>query len=353
MIRLENLTKEYDLPAGTHGPGQVVAADRLNLEIPAGEIFGLVGPNGAGKTTTLKMLCGLLVPTAGRVTVNQIDVEQHPEDAQKHIGYLADFFSCYDDLLVWEYFDYFARAYKLPAEQIPQRVDYAIRVTGLESKRDAFISGLSRGMKQRVGIGRAILHDPPVLVLDEPASGLDPKARLELKLLIKELNKPDSAAGGMGAKTGKTVFITSHVLSDLEEICTSVGILEKGKLVRVGPLEHILRGGGVQAAGGAAAAAAVHAGRKFRVKLATPGFALKEWLGARAGVSEITAAGSSGAALPSEMGNALEFTFAGNDEEVAALVRDLVAAGAPVCGMEELVQTLEQLYFKISSGEVM
>ncbi len=352
MIRLENLTKEYDLPPGAHGPAQVVAADHVNLEIPAGEIFGLVGPNGAGKTTTLKMLCGLLVPTSGRVSVNQIDVEKQPEEAQKHIGYLADFFSCYDDLIVWEYFDYFARAYKMEPALIASRIDYVIGVMGLEPKRHAFISGLSRGMKQRVGIGRAILHDPPVLVLDEPASGLDPKARLELKLLIKELNRP-TAPPGAAPKPGKTVFITSHVLSDLEEICTSVGILEKGKLVRVGPLDHVLRGGGTPE-GAAGAGVALAAGRKYRVKLAAPWPELAGWLAARAGVSEVkTDGGGNGPPGSRAPENGAEFVFAGTDTEVAALVRDLVLAGAPVCHFEEELQTLEQLYFKISSGEVM
>jgi ABC-2 type transport system ATP-binding protein len=203
MIRLENVTTEYDLPPGQ--PGQLVAADRLTMEVPAGEVFGLVGPNGAGKTTTLKMICGLMLPTAGRITVNDIDVEQQPEEVQRYIGYLADFFSVYDDLKTWEYVEHFARAYKLDPSKIPARVREVIAVLGLETKYDAFVGSLSRGMKQRLGVARAIVHDPPLLVLDEPASGLDPKARLELKDLIRRLNRE-----------GKTVFITSHVLSDLE-----------------------------------------------------------------------------------------------------------------------------------------
>jgi len=332
MIHIENLTKEYDLPTGQ--AGQIVAADRLSLTIPAGEIFGLVGPNGAGKTTTLKMICGLLTPTAGRVTVNNVDVETRPEDAQKHIGYLADFFSCYDDLLVWEYLDYFANAYKMEKDAIPARIAEVIRLMGLEPKKDAMVAGLSRGMKQRLGIGRAILHDPPLLVLDEPASGLDPKARLELKLLIKALNK-----------AGKTVFITSHVLSDLEEICSSIAILEKGKLLRVGSLEQVLRGHGAPAGTISPEMLAAPLPRKYRVKLAAPGFALVEWLAARAGVS--------GAAAEGDAGIAAQFAFAGSDVEVAALLRELVSAGAPVCGVEEVVQSLEQLYFQLSSGDVM
>src|SRR5208282_982260 len=146
MIELKDVTKEYDLPPGQ--PGQLVAADRLTLDVADGEIFGLVGPNGAGKSTTLKMICGLLLPTAGHITVNGVDVEMRTEAAQQHIGYLADFFSVYDELKVWEYVDYFARAYKLPPDKIPGRVREVIAQMGLETKYDSNVAGLSRGMKQ-------------------------------------------------------------------------------------------------------------------------------------------------------------------------------------------------------------
>lgn len=156
MILLDNLTKEYDLPTGK--AGQLVAADRLTLEVPAGEVFGLVGPNGAGKTTTLKMICGLMLPTAGRISVNNIDVEKKPEEAQRYIGYLADFFSVYHDLKAWEYVEHFAMAYKLEPAKIRERAREVIGVLGLESKYDAMVGTLSRGMKQRLGIARAIVH---------------------------------------------------------------------------------------------------------------------------------------------------------------------------------------------------
>lgn len=315
MILLENVTKEYDL-LSDH-PSQLVAADHLTLNVPTGEIFGLVGPNGAGKTTTLKMICGLLLPTMGRVTVNGIDVERHPGQAQKYIGYLSDFFSVYDDLKVWEYLDYFAHAYKMEPGAIPPRVTEVITLMGLEPKRDAFIGGLSRGMKQRLGIGRAILHNPPLLVLDEPASGLDPKARMELKDLIRKMNS-----------AGTTIFITSHVLSDLQEICTSLGIMEKGKLLRVGKLADVMREGGKT--------------RRVRIKLASPGYALAAWLATRTGVSELTATETSA-----------QFALSGGDSELAELVRNLVNAGAAVCGVEEQTETLEELFSRLSTGEVM
>jgi ABC-2 type transport system ATP-binding protein len=315
MIRLENVTKEYDLPTGQ--AGQLIAADRLTLEVPAGEVFGLVGPNGAGKTTTLKMICGLMLPTAGRITVNNIDVEQQAEEVQQYIGYLADFFSVYDDLKTWEYVEHFARAYKLEPSKIRARVREVIGVLGLETKYDAFVGGLSRGMKQRLGIARAIVHDPPLLVLDEPASGLDPKARLELKDLIRSLNRQ-----------GTTVFITSHVLSDLEEICTSLAIMEKGKLLRVGKIGDVMRGAGMT--------------KRVRIRMAAPGFGLGSWLGARDGVSEVK-----------EDGLGVEFVFPGTEVELAGLVRDAVLAGVPICGVEEKVETLEALFSRLSSGEVM
>ena len=317
-IRLEDLSKIYDLPSGAAGQAQVVAADHLTLRVPAGEVFGLVGPNGAGKTTTLKMICGLLVPTAGRITVNDVDVERDPETAQGLIGYLADFFSLYDDLKVWEYLDYFAHAYKMAPAVMPGRIAEVIRVMGLETKRDAFIGGLSRGMKQRLGIGRAILHDPPVLVLDEPAVGLDPRSRLEFKGLVRDLSRQ-----------GKTVLITSHLLADLEEMCTSVAIIEKGRVLRVGRLEQLVREGTRD--------------RRVRVMVASPTFPLLAWLSAQPGVSGVTAVAPIGA----------QCVFAGGEAELAALVKALVLAGAAVYAVEPVTDTLEKVVSRLSTGEVM
>jgi ABC-2 type transport system ATP-binding protein len=315
MIQVDNLSKEYDSPSGKGAP--IVAANQLSFDVASGEIFGLVGPNGAGKTTTLKMICGLVVPTSGSVSVNGVDVARQPEEAQRHLGYLADFFSLYDDLKVWEYLDYFARAYKMDRYLISKRVDELIQRLGLETKREAMIGGLSRGMKQRVGLGRAIVHDPPLLVLDEPAAGLDPKARVELKELLRELQRG-----------GKTIFITSHILSDLEEICSSIAIIERGRLLRIGRLEDVMREG--------------KAARRIRIRLAAPGFAASEWLVAREGVSLVMTANAE-----------TTFSFTGSDMEIAELVRGMVSAGAPVCGVEELTETLEELYSRVSSDEVM
>jgi len=314
MIQLHAVTKEYDQPGS---PSTLVAADHLTLHIPAGEIFGLIGPNGAGKSTTLKMITGLLTPTSGSISVNNVDVARQPTEAQKHIGYLADFFSVYGNLKVWEYVDHFARCYKLDPAQLSTRVHDAIAQVGLTSKTDSFVDGLSRGMKQRLGIARAIVHDPPLLILDEPTSGLDPKARVELKDLLRRLHRG-----------GKTIFITSHVLSDLQEICTFLAIMEKGKLLRVGPIADVMRSGG--------------ATRRVHLRLAAPGFDLHPWLASR---------GFSPEPPPTHL--SAEFPFSGSDADLAALIRDLVQAGAPLCSLEEKSDSLEALFSKLSSGEVM
>src|SRR5215470_4777915 len=208
VIELSDLRKEYD---------DLVAVEDLNLTIPPGEIFGLIGPNGAGKTTTIRMACGLLTPTMGKAVVDGVDVSREPERAQQSIGYLSDFFAVYEDLKVWEYLDYFAHAYKVKESRIPARITEGIAQVSLEVKRDAMIRGLSRGMKQRLGIARAIIHQPKVMLLDEPASGLDPKARLELRNLLRSLRDQ-----------GTTILISSHILTELEGFCTSIGIMEKG-----------------------------------------------------------------------------------------------------------------------------
>ena len=323
MLRLIDLTREYD--ADGDAERRVLAADRLNLEVTAGEVFGLVGPNGAGKSTALKMICGLLLPTSGRVLVNNVDVERHREEAQRYIGYLADFFSLYDELTVYQYLEYFAGAYKLAPDSIPGRILEVVTRVGLESKRDAAIGGLSRGMKQRLGIARAVIHDPPLLVLDEPAAGLDPKARHDLKQLLRGFQE-----------RGCTIVITSHILPDLEEICTSIGILEKGRLIRVGKIEEILQAGPGQQAGAASAA------RVIRIRLSTPGFALESWLAARTGVSRVVVSPS----------GAL-FEFAGNDADFSEMLKALVTAGAPLLAVEQPSLTLEEAYSRIAKGEVM
>ncbi len=309
MIELIHLRKEYD---------NLVAVQDLNLTIPQGEIFGLIGPNGAGKTTTIRMACGLLAPTTGRAVVNEIDVGMEPERAQQSIGYLSDFFSVYEDLKVWEYLDYFAHAYKVPESEIPGRVTEVIGQVSLEVKRDAMIRGLSRGMKQRLGIARAVIHRPKLLLLDEPASGLDPKARLELRNLLRSLRDQ-----------GSTILISSHILTELEGFCTSIGIMEKGRMVRSGRIEEVT--------------AAENLARDLRLSwLGDATAAVEEKLRAQPHVSNIQLASGTGT-----------FQFAGSDEELAAILAALVAAGVRVKTFAEVKQTVEDLYMKLSHHEVM
>jgi len=309
MIELTKLRKEFD---------ELVAVEDLTLTIPSGEIYGLIGPNGAGKTTTIRMICGLLEPTQGKVQVAQIDVLGEPEQARQHIGYLSDFFSVYEDLKVWEYLDYFAHAYKMPEAEIPARINEVIAQAGLEVKRDALIRGLSRGMKQRLGIARAMIHRPKVLVLDEPASGLDPKARIELRSLLRSARDE-----------GATILISSHILSELEGFCTSLGVMEKGRLVRSGRLEEVML--------------AATPTRTIRTQwLGESGTQVQATLARRATVSEMKLSGNEG-----------EFAFSGSDDELSQALADLVAAGVRILSFREVKQTVEEMYMKLSSHEVM
>jgi ABC-2 type transport system ATP-binding protein len=309
VIELIRLRKEYD---------DLIAVQDLTLSIPQGEIYGLIGPNGAGKTTTIRMACGLLAPTIGQALINGIDVAQEPEMAQQSIGYLSDFFAVYEDLKVWEYLDYFAHAYKVTESEIPGRLTDVIAQVSLEVKRDAMIRGLSRGMKQRLGIARAIIHRPKVLLLDEPASGLDPKARLELRNLLRSLRDQ-----------GTTILISSHILTELEGFCTSLGIMEKGRMVRSGRLEEVT--------------ATESPARDMRMS----------WLGeSSAGIQAEFAANSKVSNLQLN-GASGTFQFSGSDDELASFLAKLVTSGVRVKSFSEVKQTVEDLYMKLSKHEVM
>jgi ABC-2 type transport system ATP-binding protein len=309
LIELIRLRKEYD---------DLVAVQDLSLTIPQAEIFGLIGPNGAGKTTTIRMACGLLAPSTGRALINNIDVAQEPEKAQRSIGYLSDFFAVYEDLKVWEYLDYFAHAYKVEESRIPARINEAIAQVSLEVKRDAMIRGLSRGMKQRLGIARAIIHQPKVLLLDEPASGLDPTARIELRNLLRSLRDQ-----------GTTILISSHILTELEGFCTSIGIMEKGLMVRSGRIEEVT--------------AAANPARDIRLSwIGDNAEGIQRELSANAQISNVQINGSAGT-----------FQFAGSEDDLAALLAKLVSSGVRVKSFSEIKQTVEDLYMKLSKHEVM
>ena len=221
IIQTINLTKRY---------GKLVALNNLHLDIEEGECFGYIGPNGAGKTTTIKILATLLQPTWGEARVCGHVVGYESSKIRPLIGYVPDFFGAYEDMVVQEYLEFFASAYNIQGAQRTRVVGDVLELTDLAYKRDSLVDGLSRGMKQRLSVARVLLHDPKVLLLDEPASGLDPRARIEMRELLKEL-----------WRMGKTIVISSHILHELAELCTTIGIIEQGELLFHGTLEEAVR----------------------------------------------------------------------------------------------------------------
>jgi len=219
IIQIQQLSKHYG-----HRP----AVDQLDLTVAEGELFGFVGPNGAGKTTTIRIMATLLEPNAGDILVAGNSVRRSPRQVRRVIGYMPDFFGVYNDMLVWEYLDFFGSCYQLPSRQRTVVIKDLLELVDLSHRHNDPVESLSRGMKQRLSLARTLIHDPQVLILDEPASGLDPRARIEIRELLVEL-----------ARMGKTVFFSTHILADVAQICTRVGIIEAGKLVAVGNLEDL------------------------------------------------------------------------------------------------------------------
>jgi ABC-2 type transport system ATP-binding protein len=221
IVQTHNLTKKY---------GGFPALTDLNLTIERGAIHGFIGPNGAGKTTTMRILATLLAPTAGQAWVCGYPVTEEPFEVRRRIGYMPDFFGVYDNMRVWEYLDFFAAAYNVPASRRPAMIDDLLALVDLTAKKHSFVEELSRGMKQRLCLARTLVHEPDLLILDEPASGLDPHARIELRELLKELSA-----------MGKTILVSSHILSELAELCTHVAIIERGHLLLNGGVADILQ----------------------------------------------------------------------------------------------------------------
>jgi ABC-2 type transport system ATP-binding protein len=221
VIELVNFTMRY---------GELTAVDSLDLKIAAGELFGFIGPNGAGKSTTIRFLATLLTATSGDGTIAGHSVTREPLAVRRAVGYMPDNFGLYDGMKVWEFLDFFAVAYEIPRAKRKQIIADVMELLDLTHKRDDFVNSLSRGMKQRLCLAKTLVHDPPVLILDEPSSGLDPRARLEFKALLKELRR-----------MGKTILISSHILSELADCCTSIGIIERGQLLMHGPIDEVYR----------------------------------------------------------------------------------------------------------------
>lgn len=220
MLQIDHLYKNY---------GKFQAVNNLTLHIPQGDLFGFVGPNGAGKTTTIRMVCGLMLPTAGGITINGVDALTHQREIKKQIGYVPDFFGVYDNLKVREYMDFYGSMYRMNSKEIERISDDLLELVNLSDKKEVFVDTLSRGMKQRLCVARALIHNPALLVLDEPNSGLDPRARVEMKELLLNLKS-----------MGKTIVISSHILSELSEMCNSIGIMDHGNLVAAGRIEDVM-----------------------------------------------------------------------------------------------------------------
>ncbi len=298
--------------------GSLVAIDHLDLWVPVGTIYGLIGPNGAGKTTTFAVLSTLLTPTSGAAAVMGADPVSDPEAVRRVLGYMPDFFGVYDDVKVHEYLDFFAAAYRVPAAQRRSIVGDLLELVDLSHKAESFVDSLSRGMKQRLGLARALVHDPQVLILDEPASGLDPRARVELRELMLQLQR-----------MSKTVLISSHILSELEEVCTYIGILEAGRLLVQGRPSEIALG--------------TQGGRSFRVRLADPDATERavDALQKQPDVSRVVG-----------QGGICTFSMSGDDSTGAAVLAALVAAGVPVVEFTEVHTGLEELFMKVTKGLV-
>lgn len=310
MIEITGMTKRYR---------DLVAVHSLDLTIEAGEVFGFIGPNGAGKTTTIKTLATLLTPTSGSVKVDGIDVLAEPLEVRKIIGYMPDFFGVYDDVKVWEYLDFFAAAYKIPANKRKPIIDDVLELTDLTEKREAYVEGLSRGMKQRLCLAKTLVHDPKLLLLDEPASGLDPRARIEFRALLKELRS-----------MGKTIFISSHILPELADFCTSVGIMERGHLVVAGRVNDIVQ--------------KLEGHVWLDVRLAGP-----ETNGARA--LELLEGFPQVKELSAE-GNHLTIGYDGDHEQQAQVLAQLVTNGLPVSSFTQREADLEDVFLKVTKGAV-
>ena len=308
IVRTDGLVKRYD---------RTLAVAGIDLAIDQGEIFGLVGPNGAGKTTTLRMLATLLRPDAGTAEIDGWSVTRNPDEARRVLGFMPDAFGVYDDMKVWEYLDFFARCYGLPAAGRRRMIGDLLELVDLADRRDAYVQDLSRGMQQRLCLAHALVHDPQVLLLDEPASGLDPRARLELRELLRELRS-----------MGKTIVISSHILPELEELCTSVAIVDRGQVLaegRVSDIERRLRFGAV-----------------LRVRLLLDGdelAAARDRFAAQADVTSATIL----------VDGTLELGFRGDDAASARLLADAVASGLPVASFARAASDLEELFLEVTA----
>jgi ABC-2 type transport system ATP-binding protein len=314
IIEIKDLSKKY---------GKRTAVNHLNLTVEAGEIFGFVGPNGAGKTTTLRILATLLRANGGEAFVAGHSVKKSPRGVRGAIGYMPDSFGIYHDMRVWEYLDFFGACYHLRETERKRLVNDLLELVDMTPRRDDMVDKLSRGMQQRLGLARTLIHDPQVLILDEPASGLDPRARVEIRELLVEL-----------ARMGKTVFFSTHILADVAEICTRVGIIEAGQIVATGTLDELQRGLATQRA--------VHIGVLDRVAEA------QEFLSALPGVSDVEVRTEQN----HQQRTRLEVKFTGDDAALSTMLTGLAARSIPIVHFSEDSQNLEDIFMQLTKSSL-
>lgn len=303
--------------------GKFDAVNGLSLAVPAGSIYGFVGPNGAGKTTTMRMLTTLTRPTSGEASVAGHSVLKEPRAVRRAIGYMPDEFGVYDDMRVWEYLDFFAACYDIPESNRKRLIDDLLELVDLTHRRDDMVDKLSRGMKQRLSLARTLAHDPSVLILDEPASGLDPRARVEIRELLVEL-----------AKMGKTIFFSSHILADVSEICTHIGIIEAGQMVAQGSMQEMR--------------SQLMPHREIMVTVRDEDTAEK----ALSLVAELPGVVNAQRLDPRGGRSRLRIDYTGDDEGVAAINQKLAAENIAVLGFTEETKDLEAMFMRVTKGVV-
>lgn len=306
MLEIKDLVKKY---------GSFTAVDGLCLHVSEGSIFGFVGPNGAGKTTTMRIMAGLLSATSGSILMEDVDLTKNPRLLRAKIGYMPDFFGVYDNLKVTEYMDFYAGAYEIPYKERPALMDNLLEIVDLSQKKDAYVDSLSRGMKQRLCLARSLIHDPKLLILDEPASGLDPRARVEMKEILKQLQQ-----------MGKTVIISSHILPELAEMCTEVGIIDRGRLAAQGTVQEIMK--------------RLVQKRTIYIRPVEQVEKVAAILREQPSVQDIV-----------ENTLDLEFHFDGSDQMLANILRQIIDAGVPVVTFKEKEGNLEEVFMQVTGGE--
>ncbi|MFQ5615448.1 MAG: ATP-binding cassette domain-containing protein [Anaerolineales bacterium] len=314
IIETKNLTRFY---------GKRIAVDNLSLTVEEGDIYGFVGPNGAGKTSTIRIIATLLQATSGEAWISGHSVSKNPRGVRRAIGYMPDFFGVYNDMQVWEYLDFFGACYNIDETTRKGLIDDLLELIDLQHRRNDMVDKLSRGMKQRLSLARTLIHDPQVLILDEPASGLDPRARVEIRQLLLEL-----------AQMGKTIFFSTHILADVAEICTRVGIIEAGKMVATGGIDELQQ--------------LIMPHRQVQLTVLNRGDETKTTLDGIPGVSSVEVL------TPNHNGGRarVEFEFTGEDDELSGLLSNLISSGIQVIHFSEESRDLEEVFMRVTKGLV-